>query len=138
MSVPAFLDTNVLVYADDRSVPEKRERAQTLIRQVVRDSSGRISMQVLQEYFSVATRKLGIDAAASRRRVELYSRIDVVRLETNDLLEAIDLHRLHHFSIWDALILRAAMVSGCRVLYTEDLQPGFRLDSLEIVNPFLA
>ena len=70
------------------------------------------------------------------KRVELYARLDEVRLEPTDLLAAIDLHRLHRFSIWDALILRAAAVAGCRVLYTEGLQPGFRLDNLEVVNPF--
>jgi predicted nucleic acid-binding protein len=136
MSVPAFVDTNILLYADDRSDARKRERAQALIREVVRDRNGRISLQVLQEYFSAATRKLGIDAPTARRKVELYSRLDVVRLESSDVLAAIDLYRLHQFSIWDALIVRAAMISGCRLLYTEDLQPGFRLDSLEIVNPF--
>lgn len=138
MSAPAFLDTNVLLYADDRAESVKRERAQTLIGEVLRDGNGRISLQVLQEYFSAATRKLGMEASVARRRVALYARMDVVQLQPNDLLAAIDLHRLHQFSIWDALILRAAMISGCRVLYTEDLQAGFRLDSLSIVNPFVS
>jgi predicted nucleic acid-binding protein len=62
---------------------------------------------------------------------------DIVRIEPVDLLGAIDLHRLHGFSIWDALILRAALVSGCRTLYTEDLQHGFKIESLEVVNPFV-
>lgn len=136
MSVPAFVDTNILVYADDGADPVKRERAQNLIREVVRERSGRLSLQVLQEYFSAATRKLGMAADLARRRVELYSRLDVVRLEPVDLLGAIDLHRLYSFSIWDALIIRAATISGCRRLYSEDLQAGFRIENLEIVNPF--
>ncbi len=136
MSAPAFLDTNILLYADDRADPRKRDLAQDLIRQAIRNGDGRISLQVLQEYFAAATRKLGIDAAIARRKVELYSRLDTVRLEAQDLLAAIDLHRLHRFSIWDALIIRAAMISGCREVYTEDLQAGFRLGNLEIVNPF--
>jgi len=136
MSVAAFLDTNVLLYAEDDANPQKQERAQSLIDDVLQDGTGHVSLQVLQEYFAVATRKLRIDASAARRQVELYSRMDVVRLESNDLLAAIDLHRLNQFSIWDALILRAALISGCRVLYTEDLQAGFRLDSLSVVNPF--
>jgi len=136
MSVPIFLDTNVLLYADDETQPEKRDRAKNLIRDALHDHNGRVSLQVLQEYFSAATRKLRIDATIARRKIELYSRFDVVKLNPNDLLAAIDLHRLHQFSIWDALILRAAIISGCRRLYTEDLQAGFRLDSLEIVNPF--
>jgi predicted nucleic acid-binding protein len=136
MSAPAFLDTNVLLYAEDRADGRKRKRAQELIAEIIRHRNGRISLQVLQEFFAAATRKLGIDAAAARRKVELYSHLDVVRLETSDVLAAIDLHRLHQFSIWDALILRAALISGCRLLYTEDLQPGLRLGNLEIVNPF--
>jgi predicted nucleic acid-binding protein len=137
MSAPAFVDTNILLYADDRADPLKRERAQGLIREIVRDRSGHLSIQVLQEYFSAATRKLGMDAEAARRRVEIYSRLDIVRLEVVDLLGSIDLHRFYGFSIWDALILRAALISGCRRLYTEDLQHGFRIENLEVVNPFL-
>ena len=57
--------------------------------------------------------------------------------DSDDLLAAIDLHRLHGFSIWDALVVRAALVSRCRVLYTEDLQHGQRIDGLEVVNPFV-
>jgi predicted nucleic acid-binding protein len=74
--------------------------------------------------------------AAARRRVELYSRLEVVSLGLTDLLGAIDITRLHSVSLWDALILRAAHNAGCEVVYTEDLQPGFRLEGLEVVNPF--
>jgi len=68
MNVPVFLDTNVLLYADDNVDPDKRERARNLIREIVRDRNGRISLQVLQEYFSAATRKLGIDSATARKK----------------------------------------------------------------------
>ena len=54
-----------------------------------------------------------------------------------EFVESSILHRLHQLSIWDALIVRAALATGCRVLFTEDLQHGRRLDGLEIVNPFL-
>lgn len=113
MSVPAFVDTNILVYADDRADPIKQQRARELIREILRERSGRVSLQVLQEYFAAATRKLKLDPALARRRVEIYSRLHVVRLEPVDLLGAIDLNRLYQFSIWDALILRAAIISGC-------------------------
>jgi predicted nucleic acid-binding protein len=136
MTAPVFVDTNILVYADDYADPEKRERAQTLLKTVIGDRSCRLSLQILQEYFAVATRKLGMDADSVRGRVEIYSRVDIVKLEPTDLLAAIDLHRQHRVSIWDALVLRAAVVSGCARLYTEDLQHGFRIDTLEVVNPF--
>ena len=136
MTAPYFVDTNVLVYADDNDEPTKRDAARELIEQLMVERSGKVSLQVLKEFFAAGTRKLGIEAAAARRKVELYSRFDIVSLGTDDLLAAIDLHRLHQLSIWDTLILRAAMISGCRTLLTEDLQHGFKLDGLEVVDPF--
>jgi predicted nucleic acid-binding protein len=133
-----FVDSNVLVYADDRSAGPKRYQARKLIQEVMRAKTGVLSLQVLQEYFAVATKKLGISAAGARRRVELLGRLDVVILGIQDLLAAIDLHRLHGLSIWDALVIRAALNAGCRVLYSEDLQDGRRFDGLEVVNPFKA
>jgi predicted nucleic acid-binding protein len=138
MTVRSFIDSNVLVYADDRSAGPKRERARALISGAMLARTGVLSLQVLQEYFSVATKKLGLPAAAARRRVALVSRLDVVILGVQDVLAAIDLHRLHGFSIWDALVIRAALNAGCRVLYSEDLQDGRRIEGLEIVNPFKA
>ena len=136
MTVRSFIDSNVLVYADDRSAGPKQLRARALIREAMLARTGVLSLQVLQEYFSVATKKLGLSAAAARRRVALVSRLDVVILGVQDVLAAIDLHRLHGFSIWDALVIRAGLNAGCRVLYSEDLQDGRRIEGLEIVNPF--
>jgi predicted nucleic acid-binding protein len=138
MTVRCFVDSNVFVYADDRSAGAKRDRARELIREVMSARTGVLSLQVLQEYFAVSTRKLGVSAAAARRRIELLSRLDVVILGVEDLLAAVDLHRLHGFAIWDALVIRAALNAGCRILYSEDLQEGRRIDGLEVVNPFRA
>ena len=77
-------------------------------------------MQVLQEYFAVATQKLGLSAEFARERVQRYVRFDVVILKPTDLLEAIDLHIRYQFPIWDALIVRAALIAGCETLYSED------------------
>jgi predicted nucleic acid-binding protein len=136
MTAPCFVDTNVLVYADDGRDPEKQARGRDLVRRLLRERSGKLSLQVLQEFFAAATQKLGLSAVEARRRIEVFSHFDVVRLDVDDVLAAIDLHRLHDLSIWDALILRAATMSGCRVLYTEDLQHGRRFDGTEIVDPF--
>lgn len=132
-----FVDTNVLVYAEDRDAAGKRDRARAIVRTAFRQRCGVVSHQVLRELFVVATRKLELSAVAARRRVELYARLDLVSLSLTDLLAAIDLTRLHSFSLWDALIFRAALIGGCEVLYSEDLQDGFRLEGLEVVNPFL-
>jgi predicted nucleic acid-binding protein len=136
MTVPCFVDTNILVYADDRRNPAKRARSRELIRRLLEERNGKLSLQVLQEFFAAATHKLGLSALAARQRIEVFARLDVVRLGVDDVLCAIDLHRLHELAIWDALIVRAASVSGCRILYTEDLQHGRWFDGLRIVDPF--
>ena len=136
MTAPYFVDTNVLVYADDRSAGVKRDRARELIRSALRDGRARLSTQVLAEYFAVATRKLGLASATARRRVEIYAALSVFRPAVDDLLAAIDLHRLHDLSIWDAMIVRSARASGCRVLYSEDLQHGQSFDGVMVVDPF--
>lgn len=136
MTGPSFVDTNVLVYADDARDVVKQGKARELLRRIFRERSGKLSLQVLQEFFAAATQKLGLTAVEARGRVEVFSHMDVVRLDVDDLLAAIDLHRLHELSIWDALVVRAALLSGCRTLYTEDLQDGRRFESLQVVNPF--
>jgi len=132
----SFLDSNILVYADDRSSPAKQRAAIALVAKVMRARSAVVSLQVLQEYFAIATRKLGVDAAVARAKVELFSAVTIATTEVDDVLAAIDLHRLHQLSFWDALIVRSAIKAGCGRIYTEDLQSGRRYDGVEIVNPF--
>jgi predicted nucleic acid-binding protein len=95
-----------------------------------------VSLQVLQEYFVAATRKLGVDARTARRKVELFANYHLVLLDVDDVLGAIDLHRLHQVSFWDGLIIRAAREGGCSILYSEDLQDGRAIDGVRVVNPF--
>jgi len=135
MPVRSFFDTNILVYADDQADAAKQRRAVELFNEHRRARTGVVSLQVLQEYFVTVTRKLQIDARTARRRVELLARFDVVVPEVSDVLAAIDLHRLHGFSFWDALILRAAKQAGCSVLFTEDMQETREIDGVRIVNP---
>lgn len=131
-----FLDTNIVAYADDLDAPAKQAEALRLLERAYGESTGVISLQVLQEYFVTATRKLGVAPADARRKVELLSRLEVVRLGPPDILAAIDLQGLHHLSFWDALIIQAALLARCTLLYSEDLQDGLRLGSLQVVNPF--
>ena len=95
-----------------------------------------MSLQVLQEFFAAATRKLGMTSEDARRRIVHYSRFDVVTLGSADLLAAIDLHRLHRLSIWDALVVRAALNGACTTLHTEDMQSGYLVETLTLRNPF--
>jgi predicted nucleic acid-binding protein len=137
MNDRSFFDTNVLVYADDKATPAKQRRAIELVAEHRRAGTGVLSSQVLQEYFVTVTRKLKVDAKIARRKVELLAEFDLVVPDLDDILAAIDLHRLHGFSFWDALVLRAAKESACTTLYSEDLQPGRVMDGVQIVNPFV-
>jgi predicted nucleic acid-binding protein len=137
MSGRSFFDTNVLLYVDDDADPIKQRLALDLFAEHRRKRTGVVSLQVLQEYFVVATRKLGIDPQRARRKVELIAEFDVATMDVPDILAAIDLHRVHGFSLWDALILRSATVAGCSVLFSEDFQKERRIEGLRIVNPFL-
>lgn len=136
MPARSFFDTNVLLYADDRAEPAKQKIAVALISEYRRTGAGVISMQVLQEYFVTVTRKLGVDAVIARRKVELLAEFDVAKPEVADILAAIDLHRLHGFSFWNALIIRAAKQSGCSVLFSEGMQNRREIDGVRVINPF--
>ena len=132
----SFFDTNVLVSADDRSTPKKQERAITLFSEHLRQGTAVLSLQVLQEYFVAATRKLRIAPEAAQRKVEMLMRARLVRFEASDIIAAIELHRLRELSFWDALIVHAARSAGVTTLYSEDLQHGAVLGGVRVVNPF--
>jgi predicted nucleic acid-binding protein len=133
----AFLDTNVLVCSDDLRNPAKQLTALNLIKVHLRLRTGVVSLQILQEYFVSATGKLKLNAELAKRRVEVFAKFQVAEPTVNDILAAIDMHRLHRFSYWDALVLRMAKQSGCRILLSEDMQHGQEIDGVKIVNPFL-
>ena len=136
MSARSFLDTDVPLYTDAADAPAKQRRALDLLAAQRLARTGVVSLQVLQEYFAAATRKLGVDAAVARRKIEIFANYHLVILDVEDVLAAIDLHRLHRVSFWDALIVRAAKEGGCSVLYTENLQHGRSIDGVRIVDPF--
>ncbi|MBX3167699.1 MAG: PIN domain-containing protein [Candidatus Eremiobacteraeota bacterium] len=136
MTSRSFLDTNILVYADDHDAPDKQAIAQRLLEEGRLSGNAVLSTQVLQEYFVTVTRKLGVPAEVARRKVTIYSRYHLCLIQAEDILAAIDLHRLHQYALWDALILRCALQTHCRVLYTEDLQHRSKVEGLLVLNPF--
>ena len=137
MSALAFFDTNVLLYADDDSARRKQSRAISLITDCQRRNALVISLQVLQEYYAAATRKLRVDPAVAQQKVEILARARIVRFEEKDVVAAIELHRLSQISFWDAMIVHAARVANVAVLYSEDLHHGSILGGVRVVNPFL-
>ncbi len=132
----SFFDTNILLYADDADAGTKTEIARDLLRRSMVDRAGVLSTQVLQEYYVNARKKLKMDGAAARARIDVYLAFDVVTVTPSLLLAAVDLHRLDSVSFWDALIIRTAEHAACETLYSEDLQAGRRFGPVRVVNPF--
>lgn len=134
----AFVDTNVLLYAYDLSDPVKRPIAQALLANLWKDRSGVLSTQVLQEFYSVATRKLtpAMDRHRAREIITLYSAWPVVLIDATVILAATRAEETYGLSLWDALIIEAARISGADRLLTEDLQHGQELGGVTVVNPF--
>lgn len=134
-----FVDTNVLLYADDAAFPDKHRCAREWLGALWMRRCGRVSTQVLNEYYANATRKLRPpvpqgDARAEVRRYQHWKpwQIDHQTVETAWAMEA-----RFQLSWWDALIAAAAIHQGCRYLLSEDLQHGQHLDSVQVLNPFL-
>jgi predicted nucleic acid-binding protein len=136
MSLLAFFDTNVLLYADDAASPIKHKKAIELFSDHLRGGRAVLSLQVLQEYFVAATRKFGVPADVAQRKVEIFSRAKVVRFDSHDVVAAIEFHRLTQISFWDALIVHAARISGSSILFSEDFSSGAMLAGVRVVNPF--
>jgi predicted nucleic acid-binding protein len=138
MSARIFVDSNVLVYARDGGEVEKQPVAAAWLEAIWRSRRGRVSMQVLQEFYVTTTVKLkpGLPVADARREVEELSAWDPVVADTELLRSAWLVQDRYGLSFWDSLVVAAAQQAGCDVLLTEDLQDGQDLDGVRVVNPF--
>jgi predicted nucleic acid-binding protein len=133
-----FVDTNVLVYAHDRSEARRRPHAKAVLDELWDSRTGVLSTQVLQEFYVVATRKFDppMTRSAARELVGVYAAWSVVQVDTLLILTASELEERHQLSFWDALVVEAARRAGATRLLTEDLQDGLLVDGVRIENPF--
>lgn len=140
MTARLFVDTNVLVYSFDQREPDKQSRSRDWLDRLWSTRAGRISFQVLQEFYVTVTRKLepGLDSETARKVVRSLWAWQPVATDERSFLTAWSLQDRFHLSWWDALIVAAARSAGCSVLLTEDLQHGQDLDGLQVINPFQA
>ena len=136
--MPSFVDTNILIYAEDRDAKRKHDVARALIVDLWESREGVVSVQVLQEFYVNVTQKLKkpLSAAKAKEIVEEYLTWTVVDNTGRMLVDAIDLQKKAQLSFWDSLIVQAANQSGCDLLYSEDMNAGQRFASVTVVNPF--
>ncbi|HSU58114.1 MAG TPA: PIN domain-containing protein [Bryobacteraceae bacterium] len=139
-SAQEFIDSNILVYAFDASAGAKHASARQLLARLWDAGTGCLSVQVLQEFFVTATRKvaqpLPVDEATERIRE--FAVWKVFAPTANDVLAAIALHKQAQLHFWDAMVVQAATELGCGVLWTEDMNDGQILRGVRIRNPFTA
>jgi len=135
-----FVDSNVVVYAHDPTTPDKHRAARALMERLWEERRGRLSVQVLQEFFWIATRKIPrpLAAKAALEIVRDLSAWPVFSPTAADVVAAGELAEASRISFWDALILQAARRSGADVVWSEDLNPGQVFDHVEVRNPFAA
>jgi predicted nucleic acid-binding protein len=130
-----FVDTNILLYAHDKQAGEKTEKARNLVAGFWdRKKLPWISVQVLQELYTNLHRK-GIPSAESRHVVENYLQWNVVENDLPLLRDGMLLQERYKVSIWDALVVAAAVRVGAEVLYSEDFNSGQEYDGVKAVNP---
>lgn len=132
-----FFDTNILIYsisADPREAA-KRQRASTLLQH----DDGALSVQVLQEFYTQATRPTRPHRLPHEMAVGLikaWTRFRVQGMTLAILNTALEITATHRFSYWDSAIIAAARALGCEELYTEDMSHGRQIDGVTIINPF--
>jgi predicted nucleic acid-binding protein len=133
-----FFDTNVLVYAHDKSAGRKHDVAKELIRRLWDSGRGCLSVQVLQDFYVTVTKKTRrpLDPEEARQVIHDLALWRTFAPEAADVLGAIALARKHDVSFWDAMILRSAGHLGCDIVWSEDLNPEQTYDGVRVANPF--
>jgi predicted nucleic acid-binding protein len=137
MSGKCFVDTDILVYAHDRSAGAKHLRAQMLLEQLWASGWGVLSTQVLEELCIQlnhnAANPLPADEACLL--VRDYSTWNMIATTPRSVLDALEIMKRHEVTFWDAMILEAAGRSGASILYSEHLATGQRYGAFQVVNP---
>jgi predicted nucleic acid-binding protein len=139
MADKCFVDTNILIYAHDRSAGLKHERARQLIERLWNSGQGVLSTQVLQELCINLRRKIArpVPVEEIRQIIQDYLSWEIVVNTPASTLHALEIEVRYQVSFWDALVLHAAESAGAAVVYSEDLSTGQKYGAVQVVNPFL-
>ncbi len=135
-----FVDTNILIYAHDRSMGSKHERARQLVERLWNSGQGVLSTQILQELCVNLRRKVARPPSLEeiRHLVQDYLSWEIVVNTPESVVQALEIEARYKISFWDALVLQAAEQSGAEVLYSEDLSGGRKYGAIQVVNPLVA
>jgi predicted nucleic acid-binding protein len=130
-------DTNILVYATASISAAKAQRARDLIARAMRAERTILILQSLAEFAHMAIRKAGIPVDSVRMTIDAWRAVlPVQAANEEDLDAALVAVREHHLPFWDAMLWASAQRAGVQYLFTEDLQDGFVLQNVHVINPF--
>lgn len=132
-----FLDSNIIVYANDATDEQKQETAINLIQKHMREGSGVISTQVMQEYADNAIQKLGQAVPVVMHQLHLLESLSVVVIKPELVRRGLEIKTLYGLSYWDSLIVAVAESAGCSQVLSEDLNSGQSYCGMRWVNPFM-
>ena len=132
----SFIDTNIIVYANDARDQEKQEIALDIVARQMKSGTGVISTQVLQEYAHVALNKLHQRQDVILRQLLLLEGFEVVQQNPVLIRRSVELKAIYQISFWDACIISAAELSKCQSIVSEDLNHGQLYSGIEMKNPF--
>jgi predicted nucleic acid-binding protein len=140
MTAACFVDASILVYACDPGDESKREVAGALMDRLWRAQSGRTSVQVLNEFYTVVTRKIRkvMSPEEAWHDVEAFLEWNPQPIDTALLQQARSVESRFRLNWWDCQIVAAAQSQGCSILYSEDLHHGAVYGSVRVCNPFVA
>ncbi|MGA2002426.1 MAG: PIN domain-containing protein [Terriglobales bacterium] len=136
MTAPVFVDTNVLIYAVDTFDRQKHEAARLWRAELWKSNRGRISFQVLQEFYAKVAQKWPAASDHARAEVRDLLKWKPVAIDDVVLERGWKIQDRYKLGFWDSLIVAAARISLCGYLLTEDLQSGQEIDGVVVVNPF--
>ena len=132
-----FVDTNVLLYSVDSSQPEKQAQARHWLAALWEQGAGRLSWQVLHEFYANAERKVRVARLPARKTVEVFAQWQPAGMSLGVIQQGWRWMDHAQLSYWDSLIVAAAERAGCGWLLSEDFQSGRSFGPVTVVNPFL-
>jgi predicted nucleic acid-binding protein len=131
-----FVDTNIFIYGYDGGAGGKHDKSVALLSRLVEEATGALSIQVLAEFYSAATKKLGMKSQEAEALIADWRTWTIHRPGHADVIRSAQLQRRYKMAWWDALILNSALELGCSVLWSEDFADRQRYGSLTVRYPF--
>jgi len=139
MKDKVFFDTNILFYAFSTQEESKKQISLDILSQAMRERKGWVSVQVLNELYVNFLKKAPLIPVSEAQQLiyKISHSLNVTAMTTIVIYKAFQIQNWYQISFWDSLIVASALLAGCTILFTEDLQHNQLLDPVKVVNPFV-